>query len=180
MIAQVYGRKATIGFVFLAVLGATSWPLLLARYAIAFAYHGKHLEARAVVLVLPLVATVTGAVAFIDLQRNRVSASSLTKQGALGGAVIGGTLMAICELWRLGETLDAAARGRLLARAIVGGTLWAAPVAIPTGALLGLTTFLVSWAIGIQGAPHGPKGLRIALVSAVIVGELSCVLLATA
>ena len=113
------------GLVLVAItcLGSISWPLLVARWALDFAYHGKHLGPPTVMEVGPLVAVSSALIALAMWRRNRLTVESLVKAGAFGGFCIGALLMCLGELRRVGGQLDPGPRAWLAIRAFVGGAV---------------------------------------------------------
>ena len=171
------------GLVLVAItcLGSISWPLLVARWALDFAYHGKHLGPPTVMEVGPLVAVSSALIALAMWRRNRLTVESLVKAGAFGGFCIGALLMCLGELRRVGGQLDPGPRAWLAIRAFVGGALWAAPISIVVGGLFGLTTWWVLKGVGVVGPawPVGRSAQRMGVVVVVVLELLIAILVFT-
>jgi hypothetical protein len=167
--------RQEIALPILASLSALSWPLAIARRAIGTAYRTTPLAANRADAASGIVGVVTAlatAVMVAWLLRRRPRPLAFGLVGGLGGLVAGALLFTARE--SLSHPYDKGAQVFVSALgAGLGGSFFAAPVAIPVGTAFGLVVLALGKAIGVIEPPWRlePPYLRVAVVAAILGAE---------
>jgi hypothetical protein len=127
-----------------------TWPSPVARAALGVAFRSPTYgvaEAIDAVRVFVSVGAALSVVAFSS--RGAATPWRFLRAGAVGGAVVGGACFALTELVQHTSTCPSAACKLWLAtRVMLMGGLWAAPIAVPVGVLVGTILWLVASLVG--------------------------------
>lgn len=149
--------------------------MALARAGLSVAYHVHSSQVdESFVIIGPFVAIVTAGVTAWLCRSGRTSPATSVLAGIVGGLFAGGTAFSVWEL--LHHTCHDAIEWFLLGlRALFLGALWAAPLAVPTGLLLGLTAIAIGRLLSVA-EPHwleGRAGLRGSAVTGIMLAQVA-------
>jgi hypothetical protein len=125
-----------------------TWPFSVARAALGVTYRGTYGVDEAVDAVR-VFSGVGAALFVVALSRREVTPSRFLGAGAVGGALVGGACFALTELVQHTSTCPSAAcKLWLVAKVMLMGGFWAAPIAVPVGVLVGAIVWLLASLVG--------------------------------
>jgi hypothetical protein len=146
--------RPSILLAWLAGMSVLSWPMALVRTALAVPFHGRSGDvSRAAGMLTPVVCASTVIIVAWLCRRGRTGARDFLKAGGIGGLVLGGALFSVCEVLHGPQDTLIQSVGFCLKVELLGG-FWAAPIAVPVGAMLGLTVWAMARVLG--AALSGP------------------------